>query len=227
MVQYSPLEKFLRHRDLMLVTALISTLILTPNTYWVYYSMMKNFAPVWREIISGFVALFGVTLGILIYTIRGNERVSYYYMWFEISISTFYYIITIGWSWWLIPAFSFVFMLPVSLKNYTSELNKDKDKPNDDVKTYITDLERVNKEYSLLINELKAEGFEKSKDIHELKRKIDELISDFTFKSFDEAAYQAKIKELYEEISILKNEVVSGPKNIGDLSDSQLLNIVK
>jgi hypothetical protein len=125
-VKYSKLERGLRHRDFILCVAIISTLILAPNTYWVYHSMMKNFVPIWREIVSAVIAVVTVA-GILIYTIRGNIRVANYYMWFEISMSAFYYIITIGWDWWLIPAFSFVFMLPISLKHYTTELNKDKE----------------------------------------------------------------------------------------------------
>lgn len=124
MTQYNAIEQFLRSRTFILCVALFSVLWLTPNTYWVYYSMMNKFSPGWRELVSGGMALI-VASGILIYTIRGNTKVANYYMWFEISISSFYYIITIGWDWWLIPAFSFVFMLPVSLKHYTSELNKD------------------------------------------------------------------------------------------------------
>jgi uncharacterized coiled-coil protein SlyX len=123
-IKYSKLEKFLRHRDFILCVAIASVIYLTPNTYFVYYSFMDKFIFPWREAASAGVALI-VASGILIYTLRGNMRVANYYMWFEISISSYYYITTIGWDWGLIPAFSFVFMLPISLKHYTTELNKE------------------------------------------------------------------------------------------------------
>jgi hypothetical protein len=87
--------------------------------------MMKNYAPIWRELASAGVALL-VASGILIYTLHGDIKIANYYMWFEISVSAFYYAVSIGWDWWIIPAFSFVFMLPVSLKHYTTKLNKAK-----------------------------------------------------------------------------------------------------
>lgn len=119
------IEKFLRSREFLLCAAIFSVLFLTPATYFVYWSMLPEFAPIWREIASAGVALL-VASGLMIYTVRGNKPVAGYYMWFEISISSFYYITTIGLGWALIPAFSFVFMLPLSLKHYTDELNKDK-----------------------------------------------------------------------------------------------------
>jgi hypothetical protein len=159
MPNYSKLEKFLRHRDFILCVAIASVIWLTPNTYFVYFSFMeKHFASPWMEIAAGGVSLI-VASGILIYTLRGNMRVANYYMWFEISISSFYYITTIGWDWALIPAFSFVFMLPISLKHYTVELNKDKGEDfnggnnnlDEELRVELARLQCVNNEYAATV----------------------------------------------------------------------------
>ncbi len=122
----SALEIFLRSRHFILCVVLFSVCFLTPNTYFVYFGFMEKFISPWREIASAGVA-FLVASGIMIYTVRGNKTVASYYAWFEISISAYYYMTTIGWNWGLIPAFSFVFMLPISLKNYTGELEIERD----------------------------------------------------------------------------------------------------
>jgi hypothetical protein len=194
-IQYSKLERFLRHRDFILYVAIICTFILAPNTYWVYYSMMKGFAPVWREIISGLVALIGVTFGILIYTVHGNIKVANYYMWFEIAISTFYYVITIGWSPWLFPAFCFVFMLPLSLKHYTTELNKDKEFDQSDnlvdkiniLEKHITDLHLTNSQLQLALK-----YSDKGKDVNPIEN---------------------------------SGELKDKQKNLSDMSDSELMQL--
>lgn len=129
MIQYSKIEKFLRHRDFILCVAIFSVIWLTPNTYWVAHSLLKTYAPFWRELTAAGAAIL-VASGIMIYTLHGDMKRANAYMWFEIGISSYYYIITLcseGWDSSIIPAFMFVFMLPISLKNYTSLLNKDKE----------------------------------------------------------------------------------------------------
>lgn len=111
---------FLKSQPFVLYVAIFSVLWLSPNTYFVYHSFSVFISP-WREIASAGVALI-VASGIMIYTIRGNNKVASYYCWFEISISAYYYIDTIGWDWGLIPAMSFCLMLPISVKYYTKEL---------------------------------------------------------------------------------------------------------
>ncbi len=205
-MKYSIVETFLRSRNFILCLAIFSVLWLTPNTYWVYFSMMKGFSPGWRELVSGGMALI-VSSGILIYTMRGNMKIANYYMWFEISISTFYYCITIGWSWWLIPAFSFVFMLPVSLKHYTAELNKDEEK------------DKVEQDLSWELSAIKIDEAKNNIIIQNMAAKIteqNEIISDLhqTIKTKPTVEVEA------EKVIVEKN-------NLGNMSEDQLISLMK
>jgi len=113
---------FMRSKSFMLAVAIFSVLWLTPNTYYVYISFSAFESP-WRELAGAGIALI-VAASIMIYTIRKNEKVAYYYSLFEISISAYYYISMIGWDWGLIPALSLTIMLPISVKGYTSEIKE-------------------------------------------------------------------------------------------------------
>jgi hypothetical protein len=99
--------------------AIFTVLFLTPNTYFVYHNFSVFVSP-WREIASLGVALI-IASGIMIYTLRKNFRVAKYYTLFEVSISAYYYINTIGWDWGLIPALGFTLILPISVYYYSRE----------------------------------------------------------------------------------------------------------
>lgn len=103
--------------------AIISVIFLAPNTYFVYHSFSVFTSP-WREIASAGVSLI-VAASILIYTLRKNFRVAKYYTIFEVSISAYYYINTIGWDWGLIPALGFTLILPISVYYYSREFDSE------------------------------------------------------------------------------------------------------
>jgi hypothetical protein len=113
------LEK-LRSDHFILYVAIFTVLFLTPNTYYVFYELSIFISP-YREIASAGVSLI-VASSILIYTLRKNLRMAEYYSWFEVSISSYYYITIVGWDWALIPALSFTIVLPVSVYYYAQEL---------------------------------------------------------------------------------------------------------
>jgi len=114
------LLEFLKSSKFILHVAIFTVIFLAPNTYYVYYSFCVFIFP-YAEIASGGVSLI-VAASIMIYTLRKNYEVAKYYSAFEISISAYYYISTIGWDWGLIPALSFTLMLPISVYHYTKEI---------------------------------------------------------------------------------------------------------
>jgi hypothetical protein len=187
--------------------------------------MMKNFTPGWRELISGGLALI-VSSGILIYTMRGNMKVANYYMWFEISISSFYYIITIGWSWWLIPAFSFVFMLPVSLKHYTAELNKDEEKQNfgpdaiDTLTNAVQRLQHSEMENKLIITSQENKIKEYVAMIEEMR---DEAVSSETVARLRKE--NADMRQVISEKTSIQQDIPQ--KDLANMTEGELLNLMK
>lgn len=235
-IKYSKLEKFLRHRDFILCVAIFSVIWLAPNTYYVYYSMMGSYDPIWREIVSGGVALLVVS-GILIYTLDGDIKVANYYMWFEISMSSYYYITTIGWNWGLIPAFSFVFMLPISLKHYTIKLNKDTGLIEDDTLQI-----QFAKQIDVLIDSHLAKEKVMSEAIVEGRKRENELIAvinEYKDKQSDNNEYMAIINKLNIESGAYKERIaeliaeseqkiaIDKPDTITNLSESELLKMVE
>lgn len=117
-----PLLDFFRSDKFMLYTALFAVIFLTPNTYYVFYSFCAFISP-YKEIASAGVALI-IASFIFIYTLRGNYRIATTYSYFEVVISAYYYITTIGWDWGLIPALAFTIILPVSVNACSRELKK-------------------------------------------------------------------------------------------------------
>lgn len=119
------LLNFIRSNKFILYVAMFTVVFLTPNTYFVYYQLSVFINP-YREIASGGVSLI-VAASIMIYTLRKNYKMAKYYAWFEVLISGYYYAMTIGWSWALIPAIGFTLILPISVSNYTKEIDVDID----------------------------------------------------------------------------------------------------
>src|ERR1700748_143707 len=115
------LLEFIKSKKFILYVAMFTVIFLTPNSYYVFYSFCV-FKPIYREIVSAGVAII-IAASIMIYTVRKNAKMANYYAWFEVSISAYYYISTIGWNWGLIPALSFAIIMPVSVKNYAKELD--------------------------------------------------------------------------------------------------------
>lgn len=114
------LLRFLQSDQFILYVAIFTVIFLSPNTYYVYDNLSRLITP-YREIASAGAALI-TSASIMIYTLRKNYAVAEYYAWFEMSISAYYYIETIGFDWPLIPALSFTIMLPLSLKGYSREI---------------------------------------------------------------------------------------------------------
>ncbi len=115
------LLEFIRSTRFILYVAIATVLFLTPNTYFVFYSLSIFTSP-YREIASAGVALI-VAASIMIYTLRKNEEMARYYSYFEMTISAYYYISMIGWDWALIPGLGFTIMLPLSVYYYTKEID--------------------------------------------------------------------------------------------------------
>lgn len=130
-----PLLNFIRSTKFILYVAILTVIFLAPNTYYVFYSFSIFDSP-YREIASVGVSLI-VAASIMIYTLRRNYRVAMYYSIFEITISAYYYIaMVVGWDWGLIPALSFTLILPISVYNYTRELDVELDYDNPDVERW-------------------------------------------------------------------------------------------
>ncbi len=125
-----PLLEYLRSNSFILYVAIFTVIFLAPNTYYVYYSFCVFKSP-YAEIASAGVALI-VAASIMIYTLRKNYKVAKYYSLFEVSISAYYYTISIGWDWGLIPALAFTIMLPISVYHYTREIEKKEENNNDE-----------------------------------------------------------------------------------------------
>lgn len=131
--------------------AILTVLFLAPNTYYVYYSF-SVFATPYREIAGVGVSLI-IAGSILIYTLRKNFKVAKYYSLFEVSISAYYYINTIGLDWGLIPALVFTLILPISVYYYSKEF--DKDSGNESIENYIAHSEEQIKKLIENIDTLK------------------------------------------------------------------------
>lgn len=116
-----PLLNFLRSNKFILYVAIFTVVFLAPNTYYVFYSFCVFPSP-FREVASFGVSAI-IAASIMIYTLRKNYQVAKYYSFFEISISAYYYIITIGWGWGLIPALAFTLIMPYSVFKYTKEID--------------------------------------------------------------------------------------------------------
>lgn len=120
-----PLLKLFRSTKFILYVALFTVIFLAPNTFYVFHSMSVFLSP-WREIASAGVSVI-VAASIMIYTLRKNYEIARYYSYFEMTISAYYYITMLGWSYALIPALSFTIMLPVSVYHYTKEIDTSMD----------------------------------------------------------------------------------------------------
>lgn len=145
--------------------AIVTVVFLAPNTYYVYHSFSVFQSP-YREIASAGVSLI-IAGGILIYTLRKNFKVAKYYTLFEVSISTYYYIRTIGFDWGLIPALGFTLILPISVYYYSREFDNEgedlKDKYNrlwkrwrETTSDHKIDLEKLHKANALIDEHQKA-----------------------------------------------------------------------
>lgn len=122
-MEQNKLLSFLRSNNFAMYLAIASVIALAPNTYFVF-SKFSILPKGYKEAQSLFVCLI-LSGAILFYTIRNNIKVAQNFAWFEFGISCCYYIISIGWSWYLIPAFAFAAILPVSVYNYSSEIGRD------------------------------------------------------------------------------------------------------
>jgi hypothetical protein len=119
--------KVLRSNRAMVYVAFFAVVWLTPNTYYVYYSFC-NFKEPYNEIASAGASLI-VASFIMLFTSRKNIKVAGIFSMAEITISGYYYILTIMSSdkfsaWALIPAFVFTLILPLAVYYSTEEIDK-------------------------------------------------------------------------------------------------------
>ena len=112
----------LKSNSFMGIVAVFTVLFLAPNTFYVYYSFSVFDSP-YREIAACGVSII-IASSCMIYTLRKNFKVAKYYTFFEMSISAYYYISTIGWDWGLLPALIFTLILPISVYYYTMEFDE-------------------------------------------------------------------------------------------------------
>lgn len=115
--------QFLKSTAFMFYACIATVVFLAPNSYFVYHSF-SMFTEGWKIVASAGVSVI-IASGIMIFTARRNEKVAMLFAYFEAGIAIYYYIISIGWDWGLIPAFGFALILPYSVKMYANELIKD------------------------------------------------------------------------------------------------------
>jgi hypothetical protein len=97
------------------------------------------------------------------------------YAYFEALISAYYYIMTIGWEWPLLPAFGFVLILPSSLYNATMEIEKgldDKDQNIDELKNQLIEADEMIEELKKEKADILKQG---SEVINELQNQLDNI----------------------------------------------------
>lgn len=215
----------------MLYAAIFTVAFLAPNTYYVYYSFCV-FASPWRELASAGVSCI-VAASILIYTLRKNFRVAKYYSIFEVSISAYYYINTIGWNWGLIPALGFTLILPVSIYYYSKEIGANAVKidsellqrigvrlTEDNIKL-MNENSELNKNNKLLIDRdlfVREKALESIKDMHDLKGMVEELEKE---RDHYKGLYEIN-KETYVQLSGRGNRLVPTENIRAGLSEEQL-----
>lgn len=118
-------EKIKVSSRFILWVAILTVVILTPNTYYVFYQKCVFISP-YREIFSALVASV-IAASVMIFTLTKDKKTSYYFSLFEMSISAYYYIDTIGWTWGLLPCVGFTIMLPLSVYKYVEALQRIED----------------------------------------------------------------------------------------------------
>jgi hypothetical protein len=112
---------------------IFGVLILSPNVFYVFYKISVEMPwPYLREAQAAGVALY-VSWSIVYNTLKGNLKIAFRFALFEVFISICYYWLRLmfetgsfEWNWYIIPAFAFALMLPLSLKEGASYI-KDED----------------------------------------------------------------------------------------------------
>lgn len=115
------LELFRSQRFMFYIT-LFTVVALAPNTYYVFHLLSVFMAP-YRELFSGFVAAV-IAGAIMLYTVRKNKDVALNFAYFEVMVSGYYYISTIGFDWALIPALGFAMIMPYSVSQSAQEIDR-------------------------------------------------------------------------------------------------------
>lgn len=207
--------------------AIFTVIFLSSNTYYVYHSF-SVFASPYREIASAGVALI-VAASMLIYTLRKNFRVAKYYTIFEVSISAYYYINTIGWDWGLIPALGFTLILPISVYYYSREFDSESEdwkvkydrlceRWNETVIDHKRDIEERN-HYMQLAQTLTNDFANQNKSFEELVLKnidLDKLNQKWMTEFLDSENSISKYKqELAHWIDKYQNEVQESATQLG------------
>lgn len=203
----------------LLWISIFASLLLSANTYFVYHEVSR-FTDVWREIVSAGVAVI-LTGFILVYTIRKNLKAAKFFAYFEVLISAYYYIMTIGWDWPLIPAFGFTLILPSSLYYASKEIQnkKPQEATNDQLQASYDNLHHAFIELDNECGDLRDIKLENNRVIAEFQQerleniKITEAIQDECNKLRDEnLTLRSYIEErkipivISEPISVLQTE---------------------
>jgi hypothetical protein len=124
---------YMKSKNFMVFVVFLAVAVTMPNTFYVY-CMFSDFTPFWKVFI-GVLCAFIVAGFIMIYTLHKVYDVARWYAYFEVMISTYYYIRIISNNpdavWYdLIPALGFTIMLPASVYKATTQLEKmDEEEP--------------------------------------------------------------------------------------------------
>jgi hypothetical protein len=158
--------------DRFLLWVVITTLpLLCSNMYYVYHKLSVLPDP-WRNRVSLGVAL--VLAGfIIIYTVRKNYRMAKYFAYFEALISAYYYIVTIGLDWDLLPAFGFTLILPAAMFHSAKEIKQEEEQDDNEYQEHVVHLQR---EVGRLFHDKKTNLqiiAERDKEIADLKKELD------------------------------------------------------
>lgn len=115
------LLNYLRSQRFILYTAIVSVLLLSPYSYYVFCDLSSYSSP-YKEVL-GILTAVSLSSSILIFLVHKNVRVSKMFARFEIMIALYYYITHIGWSWKLIPAIGFSLIQPWAVSKYTKQID--------------------------------------------------------------------------------------------------------
>lgn len=199
--------------------SVLASLLLSANTYFVYHEVSK-FTELWKELVSAGVAVV-LTGFILIYTMRKNLRAARLFACFEVLVSSYYYMSTIGLSKELFPAIGFTIILPLALYYASAEIQKNKpqEATNDQLQASYDNLHHAFIELDNECGDLRDIKLESNRTIAELQQerleniKITEAIQDERNKLRDEnLTLRSYIEErkipivISEPISVLQTE---------------------
>jgi hypothetical protein len=210
--QDSGLTGYLKSKNAMVFFVFLTVIITMPNTFYVY-CMFSDFTPFWKTSI-GVASAFVVAGFIMVYTLLKEYQVAKWYAYFEIMVSTYYYIRVINnrpdLTWWdLIPALGFTIILPVSVYKAAAQLEK-MDAATSEPEPEPFDLPTISAEQLAPIIERALMNPPVKKKAKKVKNKVaDEIIKEFVSASPDKVVLVEKGEQLGASVSEDKIKFIS------------------